>query len=212
VADEVHLRKKFLLLCDKLQWQFRGVYTWLLRSSFKHCGKRVTIQFPIRLGQPGSISLGSDVLIYARSWLNVVTEWAGTKYGGEIRIGDRVCISYNAQISAAKSIVIEDDVAVSAGVVIVDHIHDHRYSGMPVFSAPLSEPAPVRIGKGSFLGVHCFVSPGVQIGEHAVICANAVVVNDVPAYSMAAGNPARIVRFQASEAEKAAARVNVNGV
>jgi maltose O-acetyltransferase len=39
------------------------------------------------------------------------------------------------------------------------------------------------------------IGPGVQIGEHSFVSANSVVVNDVPAFSMAVGNPARIVRF-----------------
>jgi acetyltransferase-like isoleucine patch superfamily enzyme len=134
-------------------------------------------------------------MVYPRAWINVVSEWAGVQYNGEVRIGDRVGIGYGAQISAAESIVIEEDVALSAGVVIVDHIHDHRHMGLPVFKAPLSKPSPIRIGKGSFLGVHSFICPGVQIGEHAVVAANAVVVNDVPAFAMAAGNPARSVRF-----------------
>jgi acetyltransferase-like isoleucine patch superfamily enzyme len=71
---------------------------------------------------------------------------------------------------------------------------------VPVYKAPLSNPSPVRIGKGAFLGVHCMIGPGVQIGEHAVVAANSVVVNDVPAYALAMGNPARVVRFQDAKA------------
>jgi acetyltransferase-like isoleucine patch superfamily enzyme len=134
-------------------------------------------------------------MIYPGAWINPVSEWAGVKYQGEVRMGDRVGIGYDVQISAASTIVIEDDVALSAGVVIVDHIHDYRHLGMPVFKAPLSHPSPVRIGRGSFLGVRCFIGPGVQIGEHSVVAANAVVLNDVPSYSLAVGNPARPVRF-----------------
>jgi acetyltransferase-like isoleucine patch superfamily enzyme len=170
----------------------------------KSCGPDVCIHFPVRLDNPGSISLGAGAMIYPRAWINVVSEWAGVKYQGEVRIGDRVGIGYGVQISAAEAIVIEDDVALSAGVVIVDHTHDHRNLAVPVFSAPLSKPSPVRIGKGSFLGVHCFVGPGVQIGEHAVVSANAVVLNDVPPYALAAGNPARTVRFHNPEAGKPA--------
>jgi acetyltransferase-like isoleucine patch superfamily enzyme len=104
-------------------------------------------------------------------------------------------ISYGVQISAARSVIIEDDAALSAGVVIVDHIHDHKYADRSVFTSPLSEPSAVRIGRGSFLGVYCLIGPGVQIGEHAVVAANAVVMKDVPSYCIAVGNPARIVHF-----------------
>jgi acetyltransferase-like isoleucine patch superfamily enzyme len=40
------------------------------------------------------------------------------------------------------------------------------------------------------------IGPGVKIGEHSIVTANSVVVNDVPAFSMAAVNPARVARFR----------------
>jgi acetyltransferase-like isoleucine patch superfamily enzyme len=189
------VRKAFLRFCAKLDRRFCQLYTWLLRSSFKSCGEDVQIQFPVRVDQPQAVSIGSGTFIYPGAWINAVSHWAGVNYSGQVLIGNRVAISYGVQISAAQSIVIEDDVALSAGVVIVDHTHDHRHLDVPVFQAPLSKPAPVRVGRGSFLGVHCFIGPGVQIGEHAVVAANAVVLNDVPAYALALGNPARCARF-----------------
>jgi len=161
----------------------------------KSCGQNVRIEFPVRLEQPSAITIGNEVVIYPRACINPVSEWAGVKYGGCIDIGDRVMIGYGVQISAAQSVVIEDEATIAMGVVIVDHIHDHRYPNIPIFAAPLSTPAPVRIGKGAFLGVYSLIGPGVQIGEHAVVAANAVVMKDVPSYCIAAGNPARVVRF-----------------
>jgi acetyltransferase-like isoleucine patch superfamily enzyme len=193
--DEARVRKKFLRLCEKIDFRLCAMYTWLLRSSLKSCGPDVLLHFPVRFGKPESISLGTGCMIYPRAWINVVTDWKGNTYDGEIRLGDRVGIGYEVQISAALSIVIEDDVAIGRGVVIVDHLHDYRHLDVPIFAAPLSAPRPVRIGKGSFLGAHCMIGPGVQIGEHSLVSANSVVVNDVPAFSMAVGNPARVVRF-----------------
>jgi acetyltransferase-like isoleucine patch superfamily enzyme len=171
------------------------LYTWLLRSSFKSCGPAVRLHFPVRFGKPESITLGTGCMIYPRAWINVVADWKGQAYDGEIRVGDRVSIGYEVQISAARSIVIEDDVSISRGAVVVDHLHDYRHWDVPIVAAPLSAPQSVRIGKGSFLGAHCMIGPGVQIGEHSLVSANAVVVSDVPAFSMAVGNPARVVRF-----------------
>jgi acetyltransferase-like isoleucine patch superfamily enzyme len=194
--DETRMRKRFLRLCEKINCRACAVYTWLLRSSFKSCGPDVILHFPIRFGNPESISLGAGCLIYPRVWLNVVTAWKGNAYDGGIRLGDRVGIGYEVQISAARSIVIEDDVWIARGVVIVDHIHDYRRLDGSFWEAPLSEPEPIRIGKGSFLGAHCMIGPGVQIGEHSMVTANSVVVNDVPAFSMATGNPARVVSLR----------------
>lgn len=198
------MRITLLRLFSRLNQRRVRLYTWMLRSSLKSCGQDVQIHYPVRLENPSAISIGSGAFIYANTWINVVSKWGGCQYDGEVSIGDRVAIAYSVQISAAKSIIIEDDVALSSGVVIVDHIHDHRHLDLPIFKAPLSQPRPVRIGRGSFLGVHCFIGPGVQIGEHAVVAANAVVLNDVPAYAMAVGNPARAIRFHTPEAVQTA--------
>jgi acetyltransferase-like isoleucine patch superfamily enzyme len=200
------VRKKFLRLCEKVNLRLCAMYTWLLRSSFKSCGPEVRLHFPVRFGKPESISLGTGCMIYPRAWINVVTAWNGNTYDGEIRLGDRVRIGYEVQISAARSIVIEDDVTISRGVVIVDHLHDYRHLDKSIFEAPLSAPGPVRIGRGSFLGAHCMIGPGVQIGEHSLVSANSVVVNDVPAFSMAVGNPARVVRFHSGLTNAATTR------
>jgi acetyltransferase-like isoleucine patch superfamily enzyme len=193
------MRKKFLQLCRRLRYRSNAIYTWLWRSSLKSCGDGVRLDFPLLLNEPGSISIGANSVIYPRTWINAVSEWAGTKYHGQIDIGERVIINFGVQISAANSIVIEDGVAISSGSVIVDHIHDHSHLDSSIYRAPISKPLPVRIGKGSFLGVHCVIGPGVQIGEHAVVAANAVVTRDVPSYCMAIGNPARVVRFHDPE-------------
>lgn len=195
------MRKKYLKLCQRLRSRFHRFYTWLWRSSLKSCGAGVRLEYPLRLEQADRISIGAGCVVYSHTWMNPVTEWAGIKYRGEIEIGERVMIGYRVQISAADSIVIENDVAIGSGAVIVDHIHDYSHLDSPVFFAPISKPRPVRIGKGSFLGVYCMVGPGVQIGEHAVVAANAVVMKDVPAYCMAVGNPARIVRLHSPASE-----------
>jgi len=52
---------------------------------------------------------------------------------------------------------------------------------------------PVRIGKYVWLGANVVVLPKVQIGDYVVVGAGAVVTKNIPAYSIAVGNPARVV-------------------
>ncbi|MHB1987948.1 MAG: DapH/DapD/GlmU-related protein [Acidimicrobiales bacterium] len=52
---------------------------------------------------------------------------------------------------------------------------------------------PVVIEDDVFLGINVIVLPGVHIGKHAYIGAGAVVTSDIPSYSVAVGNPARVV-------------------
>ncbi len=51
-----------------------------------------------------------------------------------------------------------------------------------------------RIGKNCFIGGESLILPGVTIGDNCVVGAGSVVTKDVPSHSIAAGNPARIVR------------------
>jgi len=62
---------------------------------------------------------------------------------------------------------------------------------------------PVKIGDSAFVGVNSVIMPGVTIGRSAVVASGAVVLGDVPPFTLVAGNPARVVkRFPAPEGGK----------
>lgn len=64
---------------------------------------------------------------------------------------------------------------------------------------PVKGPRPVVIGSFVWMGFAVIVLPGVTIGDYSIIGAGSVVTKDVPPYSIAAGNPARILRQRDSE-------------
>lgn len=66
--------------------------------------------------------------------------------------------------------------------------HDISDIGRPL------KTAPIKIGNGVWIGAEAYVGPGVTIGDGAVIAARAVVVNDVPAWTVVGGNPARVIK------------------
>ena len=112
-----------------------------------------------------------------------------------LTLGNRVDIGHNVGFVVNKEIVIEDDVNVATGVRFMDtdaHPKDlaERIADLP--PRP-DEIKPVRICKGAWIGQNCFILKGVTIGEGAIIGVNSVVVNDIPPYSIAMGNPARVV-------------------
>ncbi len=71
-------------------------------------------------------------------------------------------------------------------------------------STPALEDLPFKgdtlIGNDVWIGQHATILPGVQIGDGAIVAANAVVTKDVPAYCIAGGNPARIIRKRFDDA------------
>jgi acetyltransferase-like isoleucine patch superfamily enzyme len=58
----------------------------------------------------------------------------------------------------------------------------------------VGEPRPIRIGHGVWIGFDSCVLPGVNIGDGSIVGARSVVTDDVPAYTVVAGNPARLIR------------------
>ena len=60
---------------------------------------------------------------------------------------------------------------------------------------PRGAPAsPITIGRNVWIGFDCVVLPGVTIGDGSIVGARSVVTEDVPPYTVVAGNPARLIR------------------
>lgn len=111
-----------------------------------------------------------------------------------IVIGDRCLINKGTAIVAHFSIIIGDDVFTGHNCYITDQNHDYRDLDRPIGAQSMPERA-VSIGRGSWLGHGVVVLPGVTIGEHVTVAANAVVTRDLPDRCVAGGNPARILKM-----------------
>lgn len=110
-----------------------------------------------------------------------------------VRIGDRCLIGRGSGVVGHLSIEIGDDVWTGHHVYITDQNHGFDDLDRPISVQAMPE-RPVRIGDGSWLGHGTVVLPGTTIGRHVVVGANSVVRGDLPDYTVAAGNPARVVR------------------
>ncbi len=97
-------------------------------------------------------------------------------------IGDRVKIHCNVYV--AQFTIIEDDVFLAPGVTIANDPH-------PICTLCMRGPT---IKRGARIGVNVTILPHITIGERALIGAGSVVTKDIPAYAVAYGNPASVVR------------------
>ncbi|WP_084795455.1 DapH/DapD/GlmU-related protein [Rhodoferax ferrireducens] len=122
-----------------------------------------------------------------------------------LRIGRHVQISESVHIGAIEKVVIGDHTLIASRVFISDHncgnyqIPDAASSlDIPPAERPLSS-MPVRIGCKVWLGEQVCILPGVTIGDGALVGANSVIAHDIASNSIAAGNPASVIRvFDAS--------------
>ena len=109
-----------------------------------------------------------------------------------IILGDRVGLSSSTIVSGS-SIEIGEDTILGAGSMVLDndfHALGPEFSWLTEYS---KNSKPVKIGRGCFLGARSMILKGVTLGDRVIIGAGSVVTKDVPAFSIAAGNPARIV-------------------
>lgn len=114
----------------------------------------------------------------------------------ELRVGNNVNIEQNVHIICQSRVHIGDNVSITGNCAIVDTTHPYEDVHDPtrIGARILDEDSYVEIGDGSFLGFGVIVLPNVRIGTYCVIGANSCVTKDVPDYSVAAGNPAVVIR------------------
>lgn len=132
---------------------------------------------------------------------------------GNVKIGNHSYIGGGTFISRA-SIEIGDNVTIAWGGTFYDHdshsldymkrrkdiddeLNDIRNGRCFIANKDWSDVAakPIRICNDAWIGMNVIILKGVTIGEGAIVGAGSVVTKDVPAWSVAAGNPAKVVKM-----------------
>jgi acetyltransferase-like isoleucine patch superfamily enzyme len=112
-----------------------------------------------------------------------------TNFGRFIRLGKNVFINHLCSFLDLGGITIEDEVMIGPRVNITSENHPADISMRKTLI-----PAKVVIKKNAWIGAGVTILPGITIGENAVVAAGAVVTKDVPANTVVAGVPAKIIK------------------
>ena len=112
-------------------------------------------------------------------------------YGDRIELGKDCFINYNCTILDTARVRIGDYAQIAPNVSIYTAGHPvHPATRNTLYEYGIS----VTIGNNVWIGGNVVICPGVTIGDNVVIGAGSVVTRDIPAWSVAAGNPCRVLR------------------
>ena len=114
----------------------------------------------------------------------------GAIFTHKCSIGKNSGIGINAKLGNVK---IADNVMMGPDVVILTANHEFSKTDIPMILQGSQKEQPVFIGNDVWIGERTIVLPGVKIGEGAIIGAGSVVTKSVAAYTIVAGNPAKVI-------------------
>lgn len=173
-----------------LSWMARLARTvtsaWL-RMRVGHCGKRLRAGTGVKVLGGGNITLGDDVSILGDATLAAI--------GGVLQIGDRVAMNRHVHIDASQAgrIQVGSCVLIGPNVVLRASDHSHERTDIPIRDQGHTG-GWIHVEEGVWLAANVVVTRNVRVGAHSIVAAGAVVVEDVPPFSVVAGVPARVLR------------------
>jgi acetyltransferase-like isoleucine patch superfamily enzyme len=125
---------------------------------------------------------------FIKSWRTVIHRWRGVKIGKDVYIGHEVIFDrvFTDQITIGDHTAIGDRTIISAHANIPTNTKLKKIYPRQIM--------PTVIGKGVWIMPAVIIAPGVTIGDEAVIATGSVVTKDVPARTLVAGVPAKVVK------------------
>lgn len=109
-----------------------------------------------------------------------------------LSVGSHVYIGPDCMINAQGRVEIGDGTIFGPEVVVLSSTHDYRLGDLLPYDR-FDRQKPVMIGRGVWIGYRAMISPGVKIGDGAIVAMGAVVTKDVPDGGIVGGNPAKLI-------------------
>ena len=156
---------------------------WIVQSLLFHPSPQVFYGWRRFLLKSFGAHIGRGVLI--RPSVTVTYPW-------KLTIGDWSWIGDHATLYTLGEITIGDNAVVSQHAYLCAGSHNYTRPTFDIFARP------IHIESEAWLAAHVFVAPGVTVGHGAVVGACSVVLKDVPALMVCAGNPLQVIRPRAT--------------
>lgn len=157
-------------------------------------GKNSLIYCPMLVNNKGCILIGNHVTFRERLRMDAIKQMHAQGFRPQIIIDDYVHAEQDCQIFATNLVHIKKNVTLSSFVFITDSEHEYREIKKGSILNQKLITGETIIDEEAFLGIGVRIIKAVHIGKHAVIGANSVVTKDIPAYSVAVGNPAKVIK------------------
>ena len=196
-------RERALLWWRKWRWYQRGTlphrrarlhYELARRSAFARWPLHGDV---LEMLADGRLELGEQVHFEPGVWLTG---------SGRLRIGEGTFLNLGVQVASVELVEIGAHCMLANGCFVTDGNHRFDDPEMPVPWQGFTSKGPTRLGDNVWCGANVVVTSGVTIGERCVIGATSVVTAALPAFSIAAGSPARVLRTIHYEDRPAARR------
>jgi acetyltransferase-like isoleucine patch superfamily enzyme len=184
---------KLRLWAQKWRWYERNALPWnrarihwelMRRGAFARWPLEGDVLDALREGR---LEMGEGVLLEPHVWITMPGD-------ARVRIGAGTFLNQGVMLAAQTLVEIGAHCMLANGCFVSDATHRYDDPDLPVPWQGFTSKGPTRIGANCWLGAHVVVTSGVSIGERCVIGAGSVVTTDIPAFSVAAGAPARVLR------------------
>ena len=165
---------------------------------FRSFGKGASIHYSceIRRSVAADIAIGKRVYVAPEVWLSVVSEDSNPAHP-KIDLGDGCKIGRRSVIAARNRILLENDVLLAPNVLIQDHNHEYSDPDLPIHAQGPTTGGFITIEKNSWIGYGAVIVCGegqLVVGRNSIVGAHTVLTRSIPAYSVVAGSPARVLR------------------
>lgn len=155
---------------------------------------RIQIGKNIKATNTDCIIIEDNVNIGDNSIFLPIKNYKGRNYNPHIKVGCGTYIGARNSFACINGIEIGKDVLFAGNVHVTDHSHGYEDINTPIRLQPLFSKGKIVIEDQCWLGFSCEILSGVHIGQHSIVAARSVVTKDVPAYSIVAGNPAKVIK------------------